>query len=48
MISIPDIVVYHNNCHDGMASAWCFHHLYEKDDSKIEFFPCVNSDQKLP
>jgi oligoribonuclease NrnB/cAMP/cGMP phosphodiesterase (DHH superfamily) len=32
---IPPLVIYHNNCMDGYASAWCF---YVSDDS-YEFMP---------
>jgi len=30
------VVIYHANCHDGMAAAWCFHRVKEFD---FEFVP---------
>jgi len=44
----PDIVIYHKNCHDGMASAWCFHNHGANKERKIEYFPCGNNEQEFP
>ena len=36
-ISKPDLVIYHGNCPDGVAGAWCFYKLLDKDINK--FYP---------
>jgi hypothetical protein len=33
--SRTDLVIYHGKCPDGIASAWCFWDLLDKDDSKF-------------
>lgn len=33
------VVIYHDNCMDGFASAWAFHCLKEKDYEQTEYYP---------
>lgn len=44
------VVIYHDNCMDGFASAWAFHVLKEKDYPEgVEYIPCAyGNDRPLP
>lgn len=38
---LKPLVIYHGNCADGFAAAWCFHH---KDPNGFEFYAGVYQD----
>lgn len=38
------ICIYHHNCLDGLASAWCVDLYYKEHDNKVDFYPGIYND----
>lgn len=52
MISVENngkkaVVIYHDNCVDGFASAWAFHALKEKDYASVEYVAAKYGDDPV-